>query len=165
MGDSLLGAPVVQPSANPLLYPARAATVAPARAATVARDLAAGNLVAAYGLTNPAPDAVGSSIIRASTPPGAVQPGRSQPVHETIARQTEAQDPVQVPAPDEAPAGPQAPKGPQGIGQSGGVGGGMANPLFLIAAFVLIAVPCLRLVTQPVPNLNCVEGHRLERPG
>jgi len=86
-------------------------------------------------------------------------------VHETIARHTEAQDPVHVPVPDEAPAGPHDPKGPQSIGGSGSVGGGLANPLFLITVFVLIAVPCIRFVTQPFPNLSCVEGHRLERPG
>jgi hypothetical protein len=86
-------------------------------------------------------------------------------VHESIARHTEAQDSVQVPVPVEAPAGPRDPKGPEGIGQSGSAGGGMANPLFLIAAFVLMAVPCLRFVPQPFPNLSCVEGQRLERPG
>lgn len=131
----------------------------------MARDLAAGNLVAAYGLTNPAPNAVASQLIRSPTLPGTVQPDRSQPVRESVTRNTEAQDPVQVPVPDEAPAGPHDPRGPQGIGQSGGTGGGMANPLFLIAAFVLMAVPCVRFVTQPFPNLSCVEGHRLERPG
>ena len=41
----------------------------------------------------------------------------------------------------------------------------MANPLFLTMVFVLLAVPYLRFLTHPFPNLSCVEGHRLERPG
>jgi hypothetical protein len=131
-----------------------------------ARDLAAGNFVAAYGLANPAPNPAASPALESSTLVAAIQLAPAQHVRKAIARHGAAQDPAEAPRPSsEAPAGPHDPRGPQGVGQSAGAAGGMANPLFLIVVFALIAAPSLRFVTPPFPNLRCVEGHRLERPG
>jgi hypothetical protein len=131
----------------------------------MARDLSAGNLVAAYQLPAP-PSAAGQLVaVASSAVPGGIQIVPARPVRATARRAASAgaDGPGQVP---QLPGPP--PPGPGGTGShdlAPPAGGGAAMHLILITILMLIAVPCIKLVTViPIRPLGAV-GYRLERPG
>jgi hypothetical protein len=131
----------------------------------MARDLSAGNLVAAYQLPNP-PSAAGQLVaVPSSTVPGGIQIVPARRAHVAARRATPAgmEGSGQVP---ELPGPPTpGPGGPGSHDLAPPAGGGAAMPLILVTILMLIAVPCIKLVTVTSVHPLGAVGYRLERPG
>jgi hypothetical protein len=137
-----------------------------ARVASAHHDLITGNFVRAYGLPNPAPDAVSGSVaIQSAVLPSVDQSVTARRAHAAGARHSQSADPSVEPPSSIADRIPHDSRGPQGGVQFGASGGGAASPLMLIMAFALVAAPCVRFVPRPSAHLVCAEARRLERPG
>jgi hypothetical protein len=132
----------------------------PALARTIAHDLSVGDLAAAYGLTSP-PSADSAAAVE---PPTLSAIDNDTPRNGRMARPS-AGTPPGPPQAAEPTRLPHGPTGPQGGGLSLGAGGGAASPLAVMVVLMLIAAPCLGLVTRFRIHIQPTEGYRLERPG